>query len=85
MVAHQANRQFVDPFQGIQVPVIAAIWQRDRSVMNVHVGAVGNRSSAKAEILAALGSAGVSPVRVQFRAARSDLSAQPGTADRAFR
>ncbi len=42
--------------------------------MNVHVGAVANRSSAKAEILAALVNAGVSRVRVQFHTAR-DLTA----------
>ncbi len=74
MVAVQASRHYGDVFQGIQVPVIAAIWQQDRGVMKVHVGTVTNRSSAKAEILAALVNVGVSRVRVQFHTAR-DLTA----------
>jgi hypothetical protein len=74
MVAAQANRQFVDVFQGIQVPVLAAIWQDARATLNVHVGTCPSRSRAKAEILAALANAGVSRARVHFHTAR-DLTA----------
>lgn len=74
MVAVQASRQFVDVFQGIEVPVIAAVQQESHGILNVHVGTCANRSKAKAEVLAALSNAGVSRVRIHFHTAR-DLTA----------
>jgi hypothetical protein len=74
MVARGASRQIIGAFEGLQVPVLAAIWQDAKSTLNVHVGACASRAKAKAEILAALGNAGVSRARVHFHTAR-DLTA----------
>jgi hypothetical protein len=74
MVARAADRQFIDVFQGIQVPVLAAIWQDKPATLHVHVGAATSRAKAKAEILSALGHAGVARVRVHFHTTR-DLTA----------
>jgi hypothetical protein len=70
MVASGADRQFVGTFEGLQVPVLAAIWQESKATLNVHVGGCASRSKAKAEILAALGNAGVSRVRIHFHTPR---------------
>ncbi|MFM9864173.1 MAG: hypothetical protein ACKVRO_11250 [Micropepsaceae bacterium] len=74
MVANQASRQFVDVFQGIEVPVLAAIRQETNGTLNVHIGACANRTKAKAEVLAGLANAGMSRVRVHFHTGR-DLTA----------
>lgn len=74
MVAVRAGRQFVDVFQGIRVPVLAAVWQEARATLRVHVGACHSRARARAEILAALTAAGVSRVKVHFHTPR-DLTA----------
>lgn len=74
MIAWGATRQLFGVFEGIQVPVLAAIWQESKATLNVHVGASANRAKAKTEILAALTNAGVSRVRVHFHTAR-DLTA----------
>ena len=74
MGANQANRHLSDVFQGIRVPVLAAVRQDANDTLNVHVGACASRSQAKAEILAALANAGVSRVRVHFHTAR-DMAA----------
>ena len=74
MVAQEANRRFHDVFQGIQVPVIAATWQENKSILSVHVGANAGRSKAKAEILTALAAVRVSRVRLYFHTGR-DLTA----------
>ncbi len=74
MVAIGASRQLVGVFEGLQVPVLAAIWQDSKATLNVHVGACASRAKAKAEILSALANAGVARVRVHFHTAR-DLTA----------
>lgn len=74
MVAEQASRQFIDVFQRIEVPVLAAIRQEPAGILNVHIGACTSQSKAKSEVLSAIRSAGVSRVRVHFHTGR-DLTA----------
>lgn len=74
MVATGATRHFHDALQSIQAPVIAAVWQSEKSTLSVHVGECANRSKVKSEVLAALAAAGASRVRMHFHTAR-DLNA----------
>jgi hypothetical protein len=74
MVALGANRQLSGVLQGVQAPILAAIWHDAKSTLSVHVGACANRAKVKSEILSVLATAGFPRIRTFFHSPR-DLSA----------